>query len=681
MTRPSAVLLVLLAGAACHPTRAPEHPAAEPGVGGVDLASLDRGVSPCDDFYQFACGGWLKTAQIPGDRPVWDRSFMSLEEENQQRLRQLLEADAAGQVDPRDAYADKVGTFFASCMDEAAIEKNGPAELKAELARIDKVKDVTTLASTLAQLHLTGTEALFDFSSQQDAKDATQVIGSISQGGLGLPDRDFYFRTDPKARAILAAYLGHVEKMLALAHVPRPAPRAKAIVALERRLAESHWTNVELRDPNRIFNRVELAGLEKLAPKFPWKSYFSALGLAASAINATTPKNVQAIGALVVDVPLDDWRAYLDWHLIASHASSLPKAFVDESFAFESQNLSGQKELPVRWKRCVGATDGALGEALGQSYVRRYFGGDAKQATSGLVDELERSFGGGLASLDWMDKATRASARAKLERIVNKIGYPDVWRRYDTLAVSRGSYLENQLAAAGFEARRELAKIGKPVDRKEWGMTPPTVNAYYNAQLNEMVFPAGVLQPPFFSPRAGAAVNHGALGMVVGHELTHGFDDEGRQFDGEGNLKEWWSPAVGDAFATRARCLVQQYNAYVAVDDVHVNGELTLGENIADLGGIKTAYAAYQAAAAAGHGAASAQGFTPDQQFFLGAAQIWCTKITDALARTIAQTDPHSPAKYRVNGPLSNLPAFARAFSCQDGSPMARPAAARCEVW
>jgi putative endopeptidase len=371
----------------------------------------------------------------------------------------------------------------------------------------------------------------------------------------------------------------------------------------------------------------------------------------------------------------------LKWHFLDDHASALPKAFLAEKFAFSSENLTGQKELPVRWKRCARATDGALGEALGQSYVRLHFGGEGKARTSHVISALEDAFGKNLEQAAWMDADTRNKAFEKMRKIVNKVGYPDVWRKYDSMNVTRTSYLDNQIAASAFETKRDLDKIGKPVDRKEWGMSPPTVNAYYNAQLNEMVFPAGILQPPLFNPLASAAVNFGALGMIAGHELTHGFDDEGRQFDGDGNLKDWWSPTVSKAFEQRAQCLVKQYNGYIAVDDVHLNGELTLGENIADLGGIKNAFAAFRASLAGKPEPAPAQGFTANQQFFLGAAQAWCSKISDAFARTLAQSDPHSPARYRVNGPLSNLPEFAQAFQCKEGARMARPAAERCQIW
>jgi endothelin-converting enzyme/putative endopeptidase len=669
------------------PVSAPAAPAPaaadpEPPSGGVDLSILDRSVSPCDDFYQFACGTWIKNAQIPADKPMWSRGFLSIAERNEKLLKDILEAAAAGRRDPQDPYADKVGDYYAACMDEAAIEASAPAELAEVLRRIDAVKDPAGLAEMVGKMHAGGAAPLFDFGSQQDFKDATLVIAGFSQGGLGLPDRDFYFRSDPKSKKILTNYQGHVARMLKLAGLSVPDRRAAKVVAFEKKLAQSHFTNVQMRDPKRIYNRVELAGLEKLAPRFPWRGFLAAVGRAdITAITISTPDNFQSIGRLATQTPIDDLRSYLKWQLIHAQAGALSRAFVDESFAFDSENITGQKQLAVRWKRCATATDRALGQALGAAYVRRHFPGAAKARTSAMVGEVEQVFGKALDQLAWMDADTRQHAREKLGKIFNKVGYPDVWRNYDRLTVTRGSYLTNRMAAAAFETARDLAKIGKPVDRSEWQMSPPTVNAYYDPQLNEMVFPAGILQPPFFNLAAAAPVNYGAMGMVVGHELTHGFDDEGRQFDAEGNLKDWWAPAVGKEFEARARCLVKQYAGYVAVDDVKLNGELTLGENIADLGGLKTAYAAYRASLAGKPEPPPADGFTVDQQFFLGHAQAWCSKISDAFARTLAQTDPHAPAKQRVNGPLSNLPPFAAAFSCKEGSAMVKPPADRCTIW
>ena len=683
MHRHLSPVILLVAAAACR-TSAPAPsaataPAAPPTF---DTAALDRSVNPCDDFYRFACGGWIASNPIPADQSSWGR-FNELIERNLASLRAVLEADAAGRIDPGDRYPRKVGDFYAACMDEAGIEARGFADLRAEWGKLEGIGDVATLAAQVARLHREGVPVLFTFGSDQDFKDSTQVIGEVAQGGLTLPDRDYYLKDDPKTVSIRAAYQAYLEKALSLAGVPaREAAReAKAIQDLERALAESHWTRVEMRDPDHVYHRVELSGLEKAAPRYPWRRYLADVGRPGlTRINATTPQFLQRVDALLEKTPVETWRAYLRWHLLSAMAASraLPRAFVDARFQFQSQSFTGAKELEPRWKHCVRLADHSLGEALGQAYVRRHFGGDARDRTRGLVAEIESAMGKNLGGLGWMDEATRGQARHKLERIFNKIGFPEKWRDYDAVAVDRGSFLRSLLSAQAFEVKRDLDKIGKPVDRAEWGMTPPTVNAYYNPQLNEMVFPAGILQPPFYARTAPDPVNYGGVGMVVGHELTHGFDDEGRRFDADGNLRDWWSPPVGKEFDARAQCVVRQYDGYTAVDDVKLNGKLTLGENIADLGGIKLAFAAYRSAAGASPPVA---GFTADQQFFLGVAQVWCGQRRPERARMLAVVDPHSPPEHRVNGPLSNLPEFAAAFQCPAGSRMVRPPESRCQVW
>jgi endothelin-converting enzyme/putative endopeptidase len=520
--------------------------------------------------------------------------------------------------------------------------------------------------------------------SDQDAKDSTQVVGLLWQGGLTLPDRDLYLATDARSEKVRQDLAAHVEKMMGLAGVPGPraAQEAREIVALETRMAESHWTRVEARDSERVYNRLDLAGLEKAAPSFDWKAWLAALGVpGVTAWNVSTPKAISGLDLLAREVTPATWRAYLRWHVLrdAAAARALPRALSDEAFWFQARNFTGAKAMPERWKHCVDVTDALLGEALGQGFVRRYFGGDAKAKALELVVGVQAAMGKDLETLPWMDGPTRAKAREKLGTVVNKIAYPDRWRDYGAVEIRRDDFWGSAASASAFEVRRQLDKIGKPPDRNEWGMTPPTVNAYYNASLNEMVFPAGILQPPFYVLGANDAVNHGAIGFVVGHELTHGFDDEGRKYDARGNLTDWWSPAVGEEFERRARCLVDQYGGFVAVDEVKVNGELTLGENIADLGGLKLAFAAYQASREGKPPEAPVGGFSADQQFFLAAAQAWCSKIRPENARLRALTDPHSPARWRVNGPLANLPEFARAFSCGPGAPMVK--APRCEVW
>jgi putative endopeptidase len=688
------LILTVLALAACR-TAAPEKPAASTSVqtsavappAPLDATAIDRAVSPCDDFYRFACGGWLDRTEIPPDRSTWGRGFSVLGEKNLAQQRALAETAAAGKAEADDRYAGKVGAFYAACMDEQAVEARGLQDLQADWKKVDEVKDARTLGLELARLHKRGVWPAFALASDQDAKDATQVIGVVAQGGLSLPDREYYLADDARSKQIRADYEAHVARMLVLAGTTEAQAKqdAAAILALETRMAQSHWTRVEMRDPQRVYNRVELAGLEKLAPRFPWKEYLQAVGQpSVTTFSTTTPKAVEQLNALVADVPPATWKAYLRWKILsdAARERTVPKRLVDERFAFTSKAFTGQKELQPRWKHCVELTDAALGEALGQHWVRRNFAGDAKQKTVQLVSEVEGAMGRDLGQLAWMDDATRARAKEKLEAVKNKIGYPDSWRKYDALEVDRSSFYKSAAAGSAFEVNRDLTKIGKPLDRGEWLMPPPMVNAYYNPSMNEMVFPAGILQPPFYARPWPDAVNYGAIGMVVGHELTHGFDDQGRQFDAKGNLAEWWTPPVAKEFDRRAECVVKQYSAYDAVEGEggdKLNGQLTLGENIADLGGLKLAFAAYEASRAGKPPEAAVEGFTPEQAFFVGYAQSWCTKVRPEAARVRAKTDPHSPPRWRVNGPLANTPEFANAFQCGAGKPMVR--SERCEVW
>jgi endothelin-converting enzyme/putative endopeptidase len=680
-----AALAFTAALAACR--KGPPRPRAEDApLPAIDEAALDRKVSPCEDFFRFACGGWLATTQIPPDRSHRHRGFTEIEERNKRQLRKILDAAAAGQVDPADRFGDRLGAYYASCMDEAGVEARGLADLGAEWARIDAIEDRAALADALARLHEAGAQAPFPMYADQDAKDATEVVLTIVQGGLSLPDRDFYLQDDGGKVEIRQDFSEHLRRMLSLAGVPaaRVDADAAAVETLERALAETHWTQTEAREPSRVYNRVDRAGLERLAPAFPWGRFFAGLGHPGlAAVNVTTPRFVERAGQLFGAAPLDAWRAYLRWHLLAATADAraLPRAFVEERFRFTSKAFSGAKELRPRWKHCVASTDDALGFALGQAYVRLHFGPEGKDRTTRLVGEIQKAMERDVERLPWMDEPTKAGARRKIATLVNKVGYPDVWRDYSTLEVTRASFFENVLAAARFETNRQLAKVGKPLDRSEWFMSPPTVNAYYNPAMNEMVFPAGILQPPFFNRLAPETVNYGAIGMVVGHELTHGFDDQGRKYDALGNLADWWTPEVAKEFDRRAACVSRQYAGYESVPGVRLNGDLTLGENIADLGGLKLAFAAMEAARRGEKADGAVAGFAPAQQFFVGYAQSWCAKYREEELRLRAVTDPHSPARFRVNGPLSNLPEFAAAFGCAEGTPMVRAAAERCEVW
>ena len=646
---------------------------------GIDLSSIDQKVQPCDDFYRYVCTGWKAAHPIPPDQSSWGR-FDELQDHNYEVLHGILDKDAP--ADPkRNPIQRQVGDFYAACMDENAIEAKGTAPLKADLARVDGLADRAALPALLARLHPIGAGALFSFSSLQDFKDATQVLAFVDQSGLGLPDRDYYLKEDAKSAEQRKLYVAHVENMLALLGEPaeRAAADASAVMAFETALAKAQLDLVSRRNPQKVYHRLTVKDLQALTPGFSWNAYLR--GLSAPpipALNVTVPDYFRAMDALVAKTDLPTLRAYLRWHLVHASASALPKAFVDESFAFYGKALAGTKELRPRWKRCVVATDGALGEALGQEYVAKTFPPAAKARTKAMVAAIEAALKEDIETLPWMTPVTKKAAEGKLRAIANKIGYPDRWRDYSRVKVERGDYLGNAQRADVFEFRRQLGKIGKPVDRGEWSITPPTVNAYYNPLMNDINFPAGILEPPFYSQAADDAVNFGAIGAVIGHELTHGFDDSGRQFDAHGNLQNWWTPVDAKEFETRATCVADQYSGYTAVGDVKVNGHLTLGENTADNGGVRIAGIAL-ANTLGGKPGAKVDGYTPEQRFYIGWAQIWCENVTPELLRLLALTNPHSPGEYRVNGVVSNSPEFQKAWSCKPGAPMAPET--RCRVW
>jgi putative endopeptidase len=654
---------------------------------GFAMSNLDTTCKPCDDFYEFAMGGWMKTNPIPGEYSTWG-TFTELRDKNLTAMRTILEAASAAVGSSSGASSgkaggsneQKIGMYYASCMDTTAIEAAGLRPIGKELAAIDAISDRKSLDAVIAQLQREGASVVFRFGSGQDIKDSTRVIATAGQGGLGMPDRDYYFREDDKSKQLRADYQGHVAKMLELAgDAPeKAAAEAQTVMTIETALAGASRTRVELRDPEKNYNLMPLSEMKTLTPDWSWENYLHAVGApSVEHVNVRQPEFFKEMSQELGNVALPDWKIYLRWHVIHDSAPGLPERFVAENFDFYDRKLSGTKEILPRWKRCVQSTDRSLGEALGQVYVEKYFPPAAKARAKEMVSNLIAALRADIPTLSWMGPETKKEALAKLEAFNVKIGYTDKWRDYSTLTIDR-SYAGNVRRSNEFEYARQLSKIGKPVDRTEWGMTPPTVNAYYSSSMNEIVFPAGILQPPFYDPNADDAVNYGGIGAVIGHEISHGFDDQGSKFDGKGNLHEWWTADDRKNFTERGDCVVNQFNGYEAEPGLHQNGKLVLGESIGDLGGLAIAYAAYETSIE-GKRPKDIDGFTPEQRFFLGWAQVWGTNQRAEAARLQTNTDPHPLARFRGNGPISNMEAFAKAFGCKKGDAMVRENA--CKIW
>jgi putative endopeptidase len=649
---------------------------------GYSIDNIDKTVDPCVDFYQYACGNWLKKAVIPADQPQWV-SFLEVHERNQVIMRDLL--DKASANDPRRSAIDqKIGDFYGACMDEKGANAKALDPLKPELDRVAAVKDKAALIDVIAHVHLVGPNPLFNFYSAPDLHNADQVIAYIDQGGLSLPDRNYYIKDDPKMVEMRKHLVDYVTQVFTLAgqSPQQSADAAQTVMRVETALAKASMDRTLRRDPKNRDHKMTRDEAVALAFNFFLNRYFNDMGAPSfTELNVANPDFFKQANTVLDTESLDSLKTYVSWHLLRAAAPWLSQPFVDANFKMQ-QALTGQAQIQDRWKRCVDLTDRSLGEALGQSYVEVTFGPDGKQRMLKMVDALEKSLDQDIRGLPWMSDDTKKQAKIKLDAIRNKIGYPDVWRDYSSLTVERGDLMANLTRANEFESRRQIAKIGKPLDRKEWGMTPPTVNAYYSGSYNEIVFPAGILQPPFFDKQMDDAVNMGGIGVVIGHELTHGFDDQGRKFDPQGNLRDWWTDQDGKEFEKRVSCVADEYSGFVAVDDLHLNGRLTLGENTADNGGARIALMALHQLIAQDKTSKAAEtidGYTPEQRFFLGFGRVWCQKQTPELSRMLVTVDPHSPGRFRVDGVVQNMPEFQQAWSCKTGQPMV--AANACRVW
>ena len=677
MSKQNVALILTLCVAAC--SKPEPAKVAKPLTSGVELANFDKTVRPQDDFYHYVLGSWLKTAQIPADRAEYG-AFDKLADDSEMRLRTIVE-EAAGKAQ-KTAGSDeqKVGDLYASFMDEKKLDELGLKPLEAELSRVDAIQtkdDVSSLMAHFGRINVTNPIGAY---VNQDDKDPTQYIVYLVQSGLGLPDRDYYLLNDPKFRQIRDDYTAHVQKMMDLAGDKTAAQDAKAILALETELARKHWTRVESRDADKTYNKFEMAKLKTISSEFNWDTYIKDSGIKGAAIIVAQPSALTGFAEQLAKTPIPVWKAYFKWHLISDYAPYLSKPFVDERFAFYGQKLQGIQENRPRWKRAVQAEEGSVGEVLGKIYVAKYFPPEAKARMETLVQNLLKAYEQSIQSLDWMSDDTKKQALAKLAKFTPKIGYPNKWRDYSGLSISPDDLVGNMMRAAEFDTNYQLGKIGKPIDRGEWQMTPQTVNAYYNPNLNEIVFPAAILQPPFFNMDADDAINYGAIGAVIGHEIGHGFDDQGAKYDGDGALKSWWTDEDRKKFETRTKALIDQYNQYEPIKGYKVNGALTIGENIGDLGGVTIGYKAYQIALKGQPGPVM-DGFTADQRFFIGFAQVWSSLRHDELELQRLKTDPHSPPEFRLKGSIMNVPQFYTAFDVKPGDGMFLAPEKRVQIW
>jgi endothelin-converting enzyme/putative endopeptidase len=646
----------------------------------LDVTAMDRAIDPCVDFYTYSCGGWQKNNPIPPDQTSWS-VYGKLYVDNLAYLRGLLEQAATEKN--RDAVTQKIGDFYASCMDETRVEQLGAKPMQPLLDSIQSLKSARDLPPLIATLQLQGMAVPFGYGSVQDPDDSDKMIVGLDQAGLGLPDRDYYTKDDAKSKETRDRYVQHVQKTFELlGDSPEVAKKnAATVMKMETSFAKASATRVERRDPYKLKHKMTVPELYKVAPDFNWNAFFAATGVPKfEIVNVLWPDFLKDVNSQLQTASIDDWKTYLRWHVAHSRAPFLSSAFVNENFEFYRKYLRGATELQPRWKRCVQYVDGDLGEALGQVYVRKTFGPDLKASTVQMTQQIEDAMAVRIQELTWMSPTTKQQALIKLKAIRNKVGYPDKWRDYSSVTIAADDFYGNDIRATEFEQKRELAKVGKPVDRLEWDMTPPTVNAYYNPQMNDINFPAGVLQPPLYDPKLDAAPNYGNTGSTIGHELTHAFDDEGRQFDAKGNLKDWWTKDDADQFVKQADCVVDQYGQYVIVDDIKINSKLTEGEDVADLGGTILAYMAWKGDTK-GQNLTDRDGLTPDQRFFVGLAQWACENQRPENLRVSAVTNPHSPGKYRINGVVVNMPEFGTAFACKTGQPMVKPSDKVCKVW